>query len=368
MKKYFIIFFVILVILSLVWTLRFLYKKSESKPVVYEHIKPLVTDVIRKVVLAGTVIPRKEVLIKSQVSGIIDKIFVTPGTFVKSGDVIARIKIIPDMVSMNEAENRLKRSVINKEQMQQEFDRAEKLFHQGAIPQSEFLIAQTNAKNAMQEVEASEGNLQIIREGVNSKLGNATNTIVRSTISGMLLDIPVKEGNSVIQSNTFNEGTTIASIADMGKMIFEGKIDESEIGRLSPGMPMLMTVGAIGNNKIFNATLEYIAPKGTVENGTVQFLVRAAINIDRNYFLRANYSANADIVIEKKNNVLTLPESVLRFSGDSVFVEKKDKSGNYQRTPVKTGISDGINIEILSGLFKDDLIKGNEIPEGVENE
>ncbi len=271
------------------------------------------------------------------------------------------------MVSMNEAENRLKRSVINKEQMQQEFERAEKLFRQGAIPQSEFLLAQTNVKNALQEVEAAEGNLQIIREGVNSKLGNATNTMVRSTISGMLLDVPVKEGNSVIQSNTFNEGTTIASIADMGKMIFEGKIDESEIGRLSPGMPMLMTVGAIGN-KIFNATLEYIAPKGTVENGTVQFLVRAAILTERNFFLRANYSANADIVIEKKSQVLTLPESVLQFSGDSIFVEKVSKHGNYLKTAVKTGISDGINIEILSGVSKDDLIKGNEIQAAEKNE
>lgn len=368
MKKYFIILFVIVVLLSLTWTLRFLYKKSEAKPVEYEQVKPLVTDIIRKAVVAGTVIPRKEVLIKSQVSGIIDKIFVTPGTFVKSGEVIARIKIIPDMVSMNEAENRLKRSVINKEQMQQEFERAEKLFRQGAIPQSEFLLAQTNVKNALQEVEAAEGNLQIIREGVNSKLGNATNTMVRSTISGMLLDVPVKEGNSVIQSNTFNEGTTIASIADMGKMIFEGKIDESEIGRLSPGMPMLMTVGAIGNNKIFNATLEYIAPKGTVENGTVQFLVRAAILTERNFFLRANYSANADIVIEKKSQVLTLPESVLQFSGDSIFVEKVSKQGNYLKTAVKTGISDGINIEILSGVSKDDLIKGNEIQAAEKNE
>jgi HlyD family secretion protein len=154
----------------------------------------------------------------------------------------------------------------------------------------------------------------------------------------------------------------------MGKMIFEGKIDESEIGRLSAGMPMLMTVGAIGNNKIFNATLEYIAPKGIVENGTVQFLIRAAINIDRQFFLRANYSANADIIIEKKSNAFTLPESVLRFSGDSVYVEKKSKSGDYLRVPVKTGISDGINIEILSGVAKDDLIKGIEIQEGTNNE
>jgi len=367
MKRIFIIVFVLILLGSLGWTLYFLYKKSEAVPVEYESLKVERGNVVRKTVAAGTVIPRKEVLIKSQVSGIVEKVFVAPGKFVQAGEVIARIKIIPDMVSMNEAENRLKRSQINKDQLQQEFERTEKLFTEGAVAKTEFLLAQTNLKNAKQEVEAAEGNLQIIREGVNSKLGNATNTIIRSTISGMILDVPVKEGNSVIQSNNFNEGTTIAGIADMGQMIFEGKIDESEIGRLSVGMDLLMTVGAI-ENKVFNATLEYIAPKGTVENGTVQFLIRAAIQTDKKFFLRANYSANADIVIQKKENVCLIPERVIRFEGDSMYVEKQVKKGTYQKQYIKTGVSDGINTEVLSGVSAGDVIKGNEIVKEKKND
>ncbi len=365
MKKVLTVFLIAGLVIVFIWTLYFLYKKSEKVPVKYKTEKPFKTDIIKKAIATGTVIPRKEVLIKSNVSGIVEKIFVQAGKNINVGDIIAKIKIIPDMVSVNEAENRLARAKISLDQNKVELDRVQKLVEKEVLPKTDFIVADNNYKNSKQELEAAENNLQLIKEGATKNSGTATNTLIKSTIRGMILDIPIKEGNSVIQSNNFNEGTTIASIADMGQMIFEGKVDESEVGKLKQGMMLVMTVGAIESMK-FDATLEYISPKGIVENGTVQFLIKAAVDIDKSYFLRANYSANADIVLDKREKVLALEESVLKFSGDSIYVEVEEKQGKYKRVKIETGISDGINIEVLKGLNGSEKIKGKEVVEEVK--
>ena len=339
------------------WTLYFLYKKSEAKPVVYNIEKPLVANIIKKTVATGSVVPRKEIAIKAKVSGIIEKVFVEAGKQVKTGDVIARVKIIPDMVNLNNAESRVNRAKISFENSKRDFERSKQLYEQKVIPETDFQVAQLNFSTSQEELEASENNLALIKEGSNKKMGNITNTLVRSTITGMVLDVPVKEGNSVIESNTFNEGTTIASVADMGEMIFEGKVDESEVGKIKPGMDLILKIGAI-ENKEFKAKLEYIAPKGVEENGAIQFQIKAAVTLSDDFFIRAGYSANADIVLDRRDSVLAIKESLLTISGDSTYVEVEKDSQIFEKRIIKTGLSDGINIEVLDGIKKEDKLKG----------
>ena len=359
-KKLRNILLLILLLGSAAYTFYFLYNKSKPVLVEYNTEKPIITNIIKKTVANGTIVPRKEVLIKSNVSGVIEKIFVLAGSKINKGDAIAQVKIIPDMLSVNEAESRIERAKLANENAKVDFERISKLMKQEAIPRTDFIASELNLKNSKQELEAAENSLQIIKEGISKKAGATTNTIIRSTISGTILDIPIKEGNSVIQSNNFNEGTTIASIADMGKLIFEGKVDESEVGKIKTGMNLILSVGAI-EGATFEAVLEYISPKGTVENGTIQFQIKAAIEQNNKYFLRANYSANADIVLERKDSVLAIPESVLQFDGDDKpFVELKQKNNTYKKVYLKTGLSDGINIEILDGVKSGDEMKGKE--------
>jgi HlyD family secretion protein len=359
-KKIRNIVLLILLLGSAAYTFYFLYNKSKPVLIEYNTEKTIITNIIKKTVANGTIVPRKEVLIKSNVSGVIEKIFVLAGSKINKGDAIAQVKIIPDMLSVNGAESRIERAKLANENAKVEFERVSKLMKQEAIPRTEFIASELNLKNSKQELEAAENSLQIIKEGISKKAGATTNTIIRSTISGTILDIPIKEGNSVIQSNNFNEGTTIASIADMGKLIFEGKVDESEVGKIKTGMNLILSVGAI-EGATFEAALEYISPKGTVENGTIQFQIKAAIEQNNKYFLRANYSANADIVLERKDSVLAIPESVLQFDGDDKpFVEVKQKNNTYKKVYLKTGLSDGINIEILDGVKSGDEMKGNE--------
>jgi HlyD family secretion protein len=359
-KKVRNIAFIIILLGTFVYTLVYLYGKSKPIVIQYNTEKPIITNIIKKTVATGTIVPRKEVLIKSNVSGIVEKVFVQAGTHINKGDVIAQVKIVPDVINVNEAESRIERAKIAFENAKQELERNVKLFGQEAIAKTELIASELNFKNTKQELETAENNLQIIKDGVSKKTGAVTNTIIRSTISGLILDIPIKEGNSVIQSNNFNEGTTIASIADMGQLIFEGKVDESEVGKIKTGMNLILTVGAI-ENTTFKAKLEYIAPKGIVENGTIQFQIKAAIELDKNFFLRANYSANADIVLERKDSVLAIPESVLQFDEqEKPFVELRQKNNSFKKIYLKTGLSDGINIQILEGVKRGDVIKGSE--------
>lgn len=356
MKTFFKVLLGIIILGIFGYTMYFLWEKSQVKPVIYETSQLSENNIIKKTTATGSVKPRKEIEIKPKVSGIIDKIFVEEGQILKKGDLIARVKIIPNMVNLNSAESRVERANIQLEFSTTVFGRQKELYKKGVIAQSEFDEAETNFSNAQQEVEAAVENLELIRDGQTSNSTSATNTLIRSTIEGMLLEIPVEEGNSVIESNTFNDGTTIATVADMGEMIFEGKIDESEVGKIKEGMPLILTIGAIEDVE-FDAILEHISPKGVEENGAVQFEIRAQVNIRSEYFIRAGYSANAAIVLDRRDSVLVISESLLHFEEDTVFVEIETSPQVFEKRIITTGLSDGINIEVKSGLKKTDLIK-----------
>lgn len=339
-----------------IWTMYFLYEKSASKPEEYAVEKLRKNNVVKKTVANGKIVPRKEILIKPVVSGIIAELYVEAGDEVKKDQPLAKIKIVPDMLSLSNAENRVRNAEIGVQNAQLTYDRNKPLSDKGVISASEMQGYDVALKNAKQELGAAQEALQVVRDGISRS--SAGNTIVRSTITGMVLDVPVKEGNSVIERNNFNEGTTIASVADMADLIFQGKVDESEVGKVKLGMPVVLTVGAIEDAK-WDADLEYIAPKGVEENGAVQFEIRAAVKLKEGQRLRSGYSANADIVLEKRDSVLTVPESIVEFNkkGDSAFVQVKDGEG-WKRTWIKTGLSDGINLEVLSGVDASTELKG----------
>ncbi len=338
------------------WTFYFLYAKSKKEPEKITTIEASVQNIVQKTVATGAINPRKEVAMKSQVSGIIEKLFIKAGDKVKQGDIIARVKIIPNMLNLSNAENRLNQAKIAVDNAKIEYDRAKQLVGEKVISQSEFQQADNRYKTTSEELASAQENLQLIKEGTSAKQGQVSNTLIKSTISGMVLDVPVKEGNSVIESNTFNEGTTIASVADMGEMIFVGKVDESEVGKIHIGMPLILTIGALQEDK-FDATLEYISPKGVTENGAIQFEIKAAVKLMSGKFLRAGYSANADIILSKKDSVLSVPESVLLFEKEKTFVEVETTPGKLEKREIKTGLSDGIQIEIKEGLTGKEKIK-----------
>jgi HlyD family secretion protein len=366
MRKFFRISILVIFLAAILATFGYLYNKSRKKPVIYELKSPIVNNIVKKTVATGSVVPRKEIAIKPQVSGIIEELYIEAGNEVRKGDLIAKIRIIPDMVNLNNAESRLKRAQITMEDAKTVYDRQKKVFEQGVIAEAEFQQFSLAYNNALEETESAENNLQLIREGVSKKSGTVTNTLIRSTINGMVLDVPVEVGNSVIESNNFNEGTTVASVANMGEMIFKGKVDETEVGKLKEGMPLVLSIGAIDSAK-FDANLEYIAPKGKEENGAIQFEIRAAVSLKDSVFIRANYSANADIVLERADSVLSIEESLLKFDHDSAWVEIETTTPQvFEKKYIKTGISDGINIQVKDGLSKESKVKGMEKKEEVK--
>jgi HlyD family secretion protein len=341
-------------------TFYFLWKKAQPVVVVYETVTPTIGNVETKTVATGNVEPRYEVLIKPQISGIISELTKEAGEMVKAGEIIAKVKVIPEMVQLNSAESRVTMAKISLEQVKEVFSRDEKLFDKGVIAAEEFQASSANYKKAQEELSNAQSALEIIRDGISKSSKAASTTHIRSTITGMILDVPIKVGNSVIQSNNFNDGTTIASVADMNDMIFRGNVDETDIGRINEGMPIKLTIGAM-EGITFNALLEYVSPKGIEKSGAIQFEIKAAVTIPENTFIRAGYSANAEIVLKQVKDVLTIPESCVTFKGDSVFVEvltQELPEQLFEKKPVEIGLSDGIQIEIKGGVTAEDKIKG----------
>ena len=361
MKKILLITFLVIILGGLAYLFVFLYNKSKEKPEFWEVESPKIENIIKKTVATGKVMPRKEIEVKPHVSGIIETLYIEPGDRVKEGDLIAKVKIIPDMVSLNNAESRLNKAQLKFEDSKLVYGRQKKVYEQGVIPEAEFQRYRLEYNEALEELETAENNLQLIKEGVTKKSGQASNTYIKSTITGMVLDVPVEEGNSVIQANTFNEGTTIAFVADMGEMIFEGKVDETEVGKIKTGMGLKLSIGAIENEK-FDAVLEYISPKGVEENGAIQFEIKADVKLKDDFFIRAGYSANADIILDQKDSVMVISESLLKFekNEDSTFVEIETEPQQFEKRYIETGLSDGINIEVISGIEMDDKIKSNK--------
>jgi HlyD family secretion protein len=356
MKKVFSILVGLVLISGFAGTLYYLYSKSEEPPTVFATDSPFTTTIIKKTVATGSVVPRKEVEVKPQVSGIVDRLYVESGDTVKKGDLIARIRIIPNMVTLNNAENRVEMGRINLDSARRELERNRKLKQDGAISDSVFRGFELDFESARQEVTASLDNLELIKRGSTAKTGDNSNTVVRATIGGMVLEVPLEEGDSVIEANTFNDGTTIATVADMDELIFEGKVDESEVGKIRPGMELLLTIGAIEGEE-YRAKLEHIAPKGIEENGAIQFEIRAAMHQQGEYVIRANYSANADIVLDRRDDVLAIKEALLQFDGETPYVEVQTSPQTFERREIELGLSDGITIDVVSGLTEDDEVK-----------
>ncbi len=354
MKSYIRIFSAIIFLALLGYSIFFLIKKSQSKPVIFELASPEYIDISRKTVATGSVVPRQEVNVKPQTSGVIDEIYVEAGQFISKGHLIAKIKIVPNMVTVNNAETNLATSRVNLEQAKKELERYEKLYNDKVVPEQEYRRFLVDYNLKKENFEAADANLQLVKEGATKK--GQSNNLVYSTVNGMVLDVPVKIGSSVIERNNFNEGTTLCSVADMNNLVFEGKVDESEVGKIKVGMPLKLTIGAI-DNKSFDANLEFISPKGILDEGAIKFLIKAKLQLKQGEFIRAGYSANADIVLEKKSKVLAVKESLLLFGKDSTYVEVETKPQVFEKRLLKTGISDGINIEVLAGLSTKDKIK-----------
>ncbi|MDR2004262.1 MAG: efflux RND transporter periplasmic adaptor subunit [Prevotella sp.] len=364
MKKVLRIALFVIIGLVVLGTFFFLWKKSQPKEVRYEITTVEEGNVENTSVATGKVSPRDEILIKPQISGIISEVLKEAGDFVKQGDIIATVKVIPEVAQLNSAESRVNVAQINLTQVKAEHERQKDLFAKGVIAKEEMDKSDADYKKAIEELENSKDNLDIVKTGISKKTAQYSNTQIRSTITGMILDVPVKAGNSVIQANTFNDGTTIATVANMNDMIFIGKIDETEVGRVHTGMPIKLSVGAIEGQK-FDAILEYIAPKGVEENGAILFEIKAAARIPDTVMVRAGYSANAEIVLAKVEKVLTIPESTITFSNDSSFVYILTDTTNHKQVfdkkLVKVGLSDGIKVEVKEGLNKGHKIRGNEV-------
>lgn len=361
MKKYFKYILMALVAVIFIGTFVFLYIKSQPQPEVYDEFTLQRMDIRKTTVVTGKIEPRNEVNVKPQISGIITEILKETGETVQEGEVIAKVKVIPDMGSLSAAQSRLRLAEINRKQAQTDYDREKTLFDKGLVAADEYDKIAQALRQAREEVNAAQDNLEVVRDGVSKSNASASSTLIRSTITGLILDIPVKVGNSVILANTFNDGTTIATVANMNDLIFRGNIDETEVGRLSTGMTMKITIGALQDLK-FDARLEYIAPKATDQNGANQFEIKAAVNLPSNATnIRSGYSANAEIVLAEAKNVLAVQESAIEFDGDDTYVYVIKGEGDkqtYERRKVQTGISDGINIEIRSGVKPNERIRG----------
>lgn len=363
MKKILKIAVVVVIAAIFVGTFVYLYRKSQSKPIIYALETPKYTNVEHNTVLTGAIEPRDKVEIKPQINGIISEILKEAGDEVKTGDIIARVKVIPEMEQLNAAENRVRLAKFEVDQAQRDFSRTEKLYNDKLVSAEEYEKSRLALNKAQEEMKASNDALQIVRDGVSSSNKSYSTTLIRSTIDGLILDVPVKVGNSVIMSNTMNDGTTIATVANMNDLIFEGTVDETEVGLIHDGMPMTITVGALQDKK-FQASLEYISPQvqtNTANQNANLFEIKAAVSIPADVKIRAGYSANAEITLQKAVNALTVPESCVEFSGDSayVYVLTQKEPQAFKRRFIKTGLSDGINIEVKAGLKPKEQIRGS---------
>jgi HlyD family secretion protein len=350
-----IIKYLVLGVIALVFvgTLVFLYQKSQQAPVVYQTDAPARMAIVKKTVATGKVIPRREIEVKAQVSGVVEKLYVQAGQVVKKGQVLARIALRPSMLNVSQAESQLQSAKLSLQNQAADLERYRKLAAQGVISQSQFNTYSTDYDLQKEAVASAENTLLLLRTGASKGM---VSNMIPATIDGTVLDVPNKEGAFIVETSTFQSGTTVATLADMNDMIFEGLVDESEVGKLKEGMDLLLNIGALPG-KPFKATLEYIAPKGVTDQGTIKFTIRAAVTLDKELFLRSNYSANADIVLDKREDVLAINEGNLIIEDKGTFVEVETAAQQFEKREIQTGLSDGINIEVVSGLGPDDKIK-----------
>lgn len=363
MKKSTTIIVLLLIVFAFGGSMFYLYSKNAEDPVVYLTEEPSKQTIIKKTMATGSILPLEEVLIKPNISGVIEKIFVEGGDYVKSGDLLCTIKVVPNLSALNDARNTIDEAKINLDDQLRNLERQKGLFSKGVISKVDLERAQVSYDQSKQSYAAANKRYDIVKTGTTSGYGNAANTQIRATVSGMVLEVPVEVGNQVIESNNFNEGTTIAAIADVDKMIFEGKVDESEVGKIKENLPLEITVGAI-EDKTFDAVLDYIAPKGNEENGAIQFEIKGALKKQDSVFIRAGLSANASIILARADSVLAVKEALVQFDDETKkpFVEIATGDQQFERRDIELGISDGIHVQINSGINEGEKIKvWNEI-------
>lgn len=363
MKKYIRITVLVLIALIFIGTFVFLYRKSQPREDKYHIETPEITDLRQTTIATGKLEPRDEVQIKPQISGIIAEVYKEAGETIKKGEVIAKVKVIPELGSLNSAESRVRLAELNGKQCETDLERMEKLYQSKLVSSEEYEKTLLAARQAREELQTAKDNLQIVKEGITQSSASFSSTLIRSTIDGLILDVPIKVGNSVIMSNTFNDGTTIATVADMSDLIFRGNIDETEVGRIHEGIPVKITLGALQDHS-FEAVLEYISPKSTENNGANQFEIKASVTVPDSITVRSGYSANAEIELQHALQVIAIPESAVEFNGDSTFVYVLTDSvpqQQFERRPVKTGISNGLKVEIKHGLAARERVRGLKI-------
>ena len=372
MKRTTTVIILVLIVVIFSVSLYYLWSKNQENSITYVTEKASNETLVLKTVATGSIVPKEEVLIKPNISGVVDEVYVEAGEYVKQGDLIAKIRVIPNVSNLTSAKNNiasnqtaLQTAEINYKTQKAIYDRQKELFDKGVIAANEFdqinntyLQAKQQVEQARISVTQSRQNYDIIKTGTTSGLGNIAQTQVRATVAGMVLDVPVKAGNQVIEANNFNEGTSIASLADVKKMIFEGKVDESEVGKIKEGLPLEITVGAIENEK-FDAVLDYIAPKGVEENGAIQFEIKGSLKQIDSTFIRAGLSANASIILDKVEGVLAIKEALVQYDSKTKkpFVEIAVGDQKFERRDVELGLSNGIFVEIKSGISESDEIK-----------
>ncbi len=364
MRKFFRIFLIVLIGLVVLGTFYALWRKSQPVKAEYQIVSAGTGTIENTSVATGKIEPRDEIMIKPQIQGIVSELRKEAGDFVQAGEVIAVVKVIPDMNQLNAAESRVRIAEIAMRTTEAVYNRQKELFSQGVIAVEEMETSEGEYRRAVEELQNSRDNLDIVRDGASKSSADIANTQVRSTITGMILDVPVKVGTSVINANTFNEGTTIATVADMSDLIFVGNVDETEVGRVHAGMPVKLSVGAI-ENQSFDARLEYISPLGVEENGAILFEIKAAATIPDSVVIRAGYSANAEIVLARAADVVTVPESTVTFAGDSTYVwlavDTLPGHQRFERHDITTGLSNGMNIEVVEGLLAGQKVRGNQV-------
>lgn len=358
MKKRVTIIILLLIVVAFGGAMYYLYQKNAENPITYETESPSKQTIIKKTVATGSILPLEEVLIKPNISGVIEEIYVEGGDYIKSGDLLAKIKIVPNLSALNDARNAIDNARISLDDEKRNYERQKTLFDKGVISKVDLERAEVTFEQAKQSYSAANKRYDIVKTGTTKGFGNSANTLIRSTVSGMILEVPVEVGNQVIESNNFNEGTTIAAIADVDKMIFEGKIDESEVGKVKENLPLEITVGAI-ENKVFPAVLDYIAPKGKAENGAIQFEIKGTLKKQDSVFIRAGLSANASIILAKVDSVLSIKEALIQYDDKTKepYVEIETGTQKFERKNIALGVSDGINVEVKSGISIDDKIK-----------
>lgn len=363
MKRTGTIIVLVIIALFFVGAMYYLYQKNQEDPTVYKTETPTMDTIVNTTVATGNIVPNEEIEIKPNISGIIDTVYVEAGDIVKAGDLLARLRVVPDVNNLASSRNQIRTAKIALDNEEKLYNRQKSLFDKGVISANDFDNAQVSYDQAIQTYKAAQETYEIIETGSSRSLGNTTNTNIRATITGMVLDVPIKAGNQVIEANNFNEGTTIASLANVNDMIFEGKIDESEVGKIHVGLPLEITVGAIPN-KTFDASLFYISPKAdsdeeTSGSGAVQFEIKGQLKNRDSTFIRAGLSANASIILDKAEDVLAIKEALVQFDDktDQAYVEIKTGDKKFERRDIELGISDGIMVEVKKGLSKDDKVK-----------